>query len=237
MQARNGPAYGVFRFGPPAPTRSGAAGVVWERNAPLRACEGAPNAEHRVGDPGTPVAGGSNAINSHRPAAQRRVLSGAADSESVRSFLCLCEETSRVPGELVTSTGHVYAGFRVSGVCATDGPSNQDGGRVRSDAVRRYPCRGRPALASRARCPRHIYPYEHTTNRPSSVLPLPAFSHRHDRADAHGLPIGRTNGRAPFFPPFARGVKILSYDFGFLCNIQEVWSVYNCGGGAAAGTP
>jgi hypothetical protein len=98
-----------------------------------------------------------------------------------------------VPGELVIPTGHVYAGFRVSGVAVTDGRSNRDGGWVRSDAVRRYPCRGRPALASRARCPRHICPDGHTTSGPPSILRVPGFFHRHSRTGrvCPGIPADR----------------------------------------------
>ena len=59
-----------------------------------------PNAKHCVGDPSTPTAGGSNAINSRRTAA---LHTRPAESESVRSFLCLSEETGPVPEELGNS--------------------------------------------------------------------------------------------------------------------------------------
>jgi hypothetical protein len=70
----------------------------------------APSASSMEDVPGTPERNAGSpasccwrkAINARRPAAQRRFLSRAADSGSVRSFLCPSEETSPVPQELVT---------------------------------------------------------------------------------------------------------------------------------------
>jgi hypothetical protein len=59
--------------------------MVWERDVLLRAREGVPNTMFRVGDPRAPTAGGSNAVDFRR---------AAADSESVRSFLCPFKETA-----------------------------------------------------------------------------------------------------------------------------------------------
>jgi hypothetical protein len=83
-QVRGGPAWGVWRFGASSPDAQRRCGHGTRVKRSL---------ERRV--PGTCVAGGLNASNSRRPAAQRR-RGRAADSGSIHSFLCLCPEEEDV---------------------------------------------------------------------------------------------------------------------------------------------
>jgi hypothetical protein len=100
---------------------------------------------------------------------QTSALSGSPVCEMCRSATGFHSARYQSFGHLSTSSTSlprpgVRADFRASEALTNMRIGAGAVAVVRSDAVRRYPCRGRPALASRARCPRHICPDGHTTN-------------------------------------------------------------------------